>query len=56
MARLELEQAIHNLLMRIPIGIKSIDDAHDAKLKRLQALAQGDSDDYENHPDDWFGQ
>jgi len=31
----QLKQNIHNLKMRFPIGIKSIDDEHDAKLKRL---------------------
>ena len=34
----QLKQSIHNLKMRWPIGIKSIDDAHDEKLKRLQKL------------------
>lgn len=34
----QLKQSIHNLRMRFPIGIKSIDDAHDDKLKRLQVL------------------
>lgn len=33
-----LRQNIHNLRMRVPIGIRSIDDEHDAKLKRLEAL------------------
>jgi hypothetical protein len=35
-SRLKLEQAIHNLKMRFLIGIKSIDDKHDEKLKKLQ--------------------
>ena len=34
----QLLQSIHNLRVRWPIGIKSIDDAHDEKLKRLEAL------------------
>ncbi|MEM4379320.1 MAG: hypothetical protein QXL01_01355, partial [Thermoplasmatales archaeon] len=32
----QIEQNIHNLKMRPPMGIRSIDDAHDKKLKRLQ--------------------
>jgi hypothetical protein len=36
----QLRQAIHNLRMRFPIGIKSITDAHDAKLDRLQKLLE----------------
>lgn len=35
---LELEQSIHNLKMRPPMGLKRIDDEHDDKLKRLQSL------------------
>lgn len=34
----QLKQSIHNLRMRFPIGLKSIDDEHDDKLKRLQVL------------------
>jgi hypothetical protein len=34
----DLRQSIHNLKNRFPIGIKSIDDAHDDKLKKLQAV------------------
>jgi hypothetical protein len=34
----QLKQSIHNLRMRFPMGIKSIDDSHDDKLKRLQIL------------------
>lgn len=34
----QLKQSIHNLKMRWPIGIKSIDDKHDEKLKRLLKL------------------
>lgn len=34
----QLEQSIHNLKMRFPIGIKSIDDFHDEKLERLKKL------------------
>lgn len=36
--RRQLLQSIHNLKMRFPVGIKSIDDEHDAKLKRLEEL------------------
>ncbi len=36
----QLKQSIHNLKMRFPMGIKSIDDSHDDKLKRLQILLQ----------------
>jgi len=36
----QLKQSIHNLRMRFPIGIKSIDDEHDAKLKRLEKLLE----------------
>ena len=34
----QLKQSIHNLKMRWPIGIKSIDDSHDAKLRLLQSI------------------
>lgn len=34
----QLKQSIHNLRNQFPIGIKSIDDSHDDKLKRLQDL------------------
>lgn len=34
----ELEQSIHNLRMRWPIGIRRIDDESDAKLVRLEEL------------------
>lgn len=34
----QLGQSIHNLKMRWPIGIRSVDDSHDEKLKRLQKL------------------
>jgi hypothetical protein len=37
----QLEQSIHNLRMRFPIGIRSIDDAHDEKLKRLEDMLKG---------------
>lgn len=34
----QLKQSIHNLKMRFPIGIRSIDDSCDEKLKRLEGL------------------
>jgi hypothetical protein len=37
-AKQQLEQSIHNLKNRFPMGIKSIDDEHEAKLKNLQDL------------------
>lgn len=33
-----IKQKMHNLRMRVPMGIRSIDDEHTAKLKRLEAL------------------
>ena len=36
----QLKQNIHNLRMRCPIGIRSIDDEYDEKLKRLEALLE----------------
>ena len=34
----ELKQSIHNLRNKFPMGIKSVDDSNDEKLKRLLAL------------------
>lgn len=34
----QLLQAIHNLKMRFPIGIRSIDNEHDERLKRLEKI------------------
>lgn len=39
----QLKQSIHNLRMRWPIGIRSIDDEHDQTLKRLEALLKKES-------------
>lgn len=39
----QLKQSIHNLKMRWPIGIRSIDDEHDQKLKRLEDLLKEES-------------
>lgn len=36
----QLNQAIHNLKMRWPIGIPSIDNEADEKLKRLEKLME----------------
>lgn len=41
----QLKQSIHNLKMRWPIGIKSIDDNHDEKLKRLVKLLKEENED-----------
>ena len=34
----QVEQNIHNLKVRWSIGIKAVDDAHDRKLLRLEAI------------------
>ena len=34
----EIKQSIHNLRNKFPMGIKSVDDSNDEKLKRLLAL------------------
>jgi hypothetical protein len=34
----DLKQSIHNLRNKFPMGIKSIDDSNDEKLKRLLVL------------------
>lgn len=35
-----LKQSIHNLKMRWPIGIRSIDDYYDNKLKTLEQILE----------------
>lgn len=36
----DLKQSIHNLRNKFPMGIKSIDDGNDEKLRRLLALLE----------------